>query len=173
MVRAQKEPLRPFEEAEDQALKRVSRVSSEWVDTVRRARAIQIVAPGGTPWLGRHGRPVSGARRRWRSWSAASTAGAEGVAVCCGARAARDLRHGGADRGRGAARAAAARRSDGDVVALDAATAAAAGRVAARRYARCGGLCESASLTLTPRRIAVAVPHGGQRHPLFRRVPRA
>ncbi len=46
MVRAQKEPLRPFEEAEDQALERVSRASSEWVDTVRRARTIQTVAPG-------------------------------------------------------------------------------------------------------------------------------
>ena len=48
MARAQKEPLRPLTADEDQALERVSKASSERVDTVRRARALQIVAQGHT-----------------------------------------------------------------------------------------------------------------------------
>jgi len=46
MARAQKEPLRPLTAEEDQALERVSKASSERVDTARRARALQTVAQG-------------------------------------------------------------------------------------------------------------------------------
>ena len=48
MARAQKEPLRPLTTEEYQALERVSKASSERVDTVRRARALQTVAQGHT-----------------------------------------------------------------------------------------------------------------------------
>lgn len=48
MARAQKEPLRPLTVAEHQALERVSKASSERVDTVRRARALQRVGHGHT-----------------------------------------------------------------------------------------------------------------------------
>jgi transposase len=48
MARAQKEPLRPLSGAEHEALERVSKAGSERVDTVRRARALQAVAQGGT-----------------------------------------------------------------------------------------------------------------------------
>jgi len=48
MARAQKEPLRPLTMEEYQALERVSKASSERVDTVRRARALQTVAQGHT-----------------------------------------------------------------------------------------------------------------------------
>jgi len=46
MARAQKEPLRPLTAEEYQALERVSKASSERVDTARRARALQTVAQG-------------------------------------------------------------------------------------------------------------------------------
>ncbi len=48
MARAQKEPLRPLTPGEYQALAEVSTASSERVDTVRRARALQAVAQGHT-----------------------------------------------------------------------------------------------------------------------------
>ena len=48
MARAQKEPLRPLTVTEHQALERVSKASSERVDTMRRARALQTVAQGST-----------------------------------------------------------------------------------------------------------------------------
>ena len=48
MARAQKESLRPLTLAECQALERVSKASSERVDTARRARALQAVAQGQT-----------------------------------------------------------------------------------------------------------------------------
>ena len=48
MARAQKEPLRPLTVTESQALERVRKASSERVDTVRRARALQVVAQGQT-----------------------------------------------------------------------------------------------------------------------------
>ncbi len=48
MARAQKEPLRPLTAEEYQALERVSKASSERVDTARRARALQTVAQGQT-----------------------------------------------------------------------------------------------------------------------------
>lgn len=49
MMRGQKEPLRPLTVAEHQMVERVSKASSERVDTVRRARALQVVARGGEP----------------------------------------------------------------------------------------------------------------------------
>ncbi len=48
MARAQKEPLRPLTPGEYQALEGVSKASSERMDTVRRARALQAVAQGHT-----------------------------------------------------------------------------------------------------------------------------
>ncbi len=48
MARAQKEPLRPLTVTEHQALEQVSKASSERVDAVRRARALQAVAQGST-----------------------------------------------------------------------------------------------------------------------------
>jgi len=48
MARAQKEPLRPLTPEEYQAIAEVGKASSERVDTVRRARALQRVAQGHT-----------------------------------------------------------------------------------------------------------------------------